>query len=143
MLFPYDILQFGQMEYLSHLTDTIDSQKIFFIEVQLLYNVVLVSAIQQSEVSHMDISVPSLGNLPPLNPIPLGHHSTKLSPLCYIAASHQLAILHMAVYICQCCSPNSSHLPLPSICPRVCWLRSSEGTICSYRWDPPMLKTLY
>lgn len=34
MLFPYDILYFGQMEYLSHLTDTIDSlKKFFFIEV--------------------------------------------------------------------------------------------------------------
>ena len=30
MLFAYDILNFGQMEYLSHLTDTIDSLNFFF-----------------------------------------------------------------------------------------------------------------
>ena len=31
MLFAYDILNFGQMEYLSHLTDPIDSLKNFFL----------------------------------------------------------------------------------------------------------------
>ena len=34
---------------------------------------------------------------------------TKLSSLCYPAVSHQLAILHMVVYICQCYSLNLSH----------------------------------
>ena len=27
--------------------------------------------------------------------------------LCYTAASHQLSVLHTAVYICQCYTPNS------------------------------------
>ena len=45
-------------------------------------------------------------------PTPLGHpQSTKLSPLCYMGASHQLSVLHMVVYICLCYSLNSSHLP--------------------------------
>ena len=39
--------------------------------------------------------------------------SIELSFLCCAAASHQLAVLHMAVYICQSYSPNSSHLPFP------------------------------
>ena len=49
-------------------------------------------------------------------PTPLGHpQSTKLSPPCYMGASHQLSVLHMVVYICLCYSLNSSHL-LPHPC---------------------------
>ena len=43
----------------------------------------------------MSTYIPSLLNLPPT---PLGHHSTRLSPLCCIAGSHWLPVLHM-VYI--------------------------------------------
>ena len=39
--------------------------------------------------------------------------STELSPLCYRAGSHQLSILHTAVYTGRYYSPNSSHLPPP------------------------------
>ena len=48
----------------------------FFIGVQLLYNVVLVSAVQQSEsVTCICVSPPSLISLPQrLHPTPLGHH---------------------------------------------------------------------
>ena len=35
-------------------------------------------------------------------PLPQVVTSTELSPLCYTAASDQLSILHMVVYICQC-----------------------------------------
>ena len=40
----------------------------------------------------------------------------ELSFLCFIAASCQLSISHMVVYICQSQSPSSSHHPLPSFC---------------------------
>ena len=48
----------------------------FFIGVHLLYNVVLVSAVQQSEsVTCIYVSPPSLISLPGcLHPTPLGHH---------------------------------------------------------------------
>ena len=39
--------------------------------------------------------------------------STKLISLCYAAASHQLSILHLAVYICPCHSLALSQLTLP------------------------------
>ena len=39
--------------------------------------------------------------------------STELISLCYVAASHQLSILHFVVYICPCHSLTSSSLPFP------------------------------
>jgi len=62
----------------------------------MLYNVVLVSAVQQCE-----------------------SRSTKLSSLCCTAAFHYPPILHMIVYICQCYSLNLSHPLFPSLCPQV------------------------
>ena len=38
---------------------------------------------------------------PPLHPTPWSSQSTQLNPLCYIAASHKLSVLHMVVCICQ------------------------------------------
>jgi len=46
--------------------------------------------------------------LPPSHPTPPGHQSARLGSLCYIAASHQLSVLHMIVYICQCYFLRSS-----------------------------------
>ena len=54
--------------------------------------------------------IPSLTHLPPLPP----YYSSR-SPQCnrlsflFTAASHQLSILQMTVYILQCYTPNSSH----------------------------------
>ena len=42
--------------------------------------------------------------------------STELISLCYVAASHQLSISHLVVYICPCHSLTSSQLPLPPPC---------------------------
>ena len=53
---------------------------------QLLYNVVLVSAVQQSE-SALSIHVPSLLSLPPSH-LSRSSQSTKLSSLCHTATSH-------------------------------------------------------
>ena len=39
--------------------------------------------------------------------------NTELSSLFYTAASHQLSILHLVVYICQWYSPNLSHISFP------------------------------
>ena len=86
-----------------------------FIGVQLIYNVVLVFAVQQSEsVIHMHIS--------PLFQISFPFRSPKNieeSSLCYAIGSHQLSILYIKqiyvtyVYICQSQFPNSFHSPSP------------------------------
>ena len=73
----------------------------FLIEVQLLYNIVLISAIHQHESAtgiHYD---PSLLNPPPIShPIPNFRlsQSTRLSSLCYTVNSHWLFILYMEMY---------------------------------------------
>ena len=81
-----------------------------FIGVQLLYNVVLVSTVQQSESA---IRI----HICPLFWISFSCRSlqsTEQSSLCYAVGSHQLSILYIVsiVYICQSQSPNSSHIPL-------------------------------
>ena len=61
---------------------------------------------------------------PPSHPHPIpprSSQSTKLSFLWYIAASHQLSILHMVACLCESWSPNSSQPPLPP-CVHVCSL---------------------
>ena len=40
--------------------------------------------------------------------------------LDHTANSHWLSILHMVLYMFPCCSLNSSHPPLPQLCPQVC-----------------------
>ena len=67
--------------------------------------------------------IPSLLSLPPALPS-LSHpsrwsQSTELISLCYAAASHQLSILHLVVYICQCYSLSTSQPLLPALCPQV------------------------
>ena len=63
--------------------------------------------------------ISSLFCLPPTLPIPPSRwsQSTELISLCYVAASHQLSILCLVVYICPCHSLTSSQLTLPP--PRV------------------------
>ena len=68
--------------------------------------------------THILISPPSCVSLSPS----LSHpsrwtQSTELISLCYVAASHELSILHFVVYICPCHSLTSSQLTLPP--PRV------------------------
>ena len=88
----------------------------------MLYNVVLVSAIQwESAISvyiHPLLSLPPI--LTPSQPSRLSQ-STSSSSLCYTASSHQLPISHMVTYLCQCYSLNLSP---PPICPQVCSLMS-------------------
>ena len=63
--------------------------------------------------------IPSL--LSPSLPSSLSHgsrwtQSTELISLCYAAASHQLSILHLVVYICPWHSLTSPQLTLPPPC---------------------------
>jgi len=79
----------------------------------LLYNVVLVSAVQLESAVSRQMSPPSWTSLPPSHPTPQGvtEHQAEL-PASY--GSFPLAIyLHMAVYMLQCYSVNSSHPLLP------------------------------
>ena len=82
----------------------------------MLYNTVLVSALQQSESA---ICIHIFPISPPLEPpsrtpypTPLGDikHRADLPVLC---GSLPLAILHLVVYICQCYSLTTSLSPLP------------------------------
>ena len=79
----------------------------FLIGMQLLYNVVLVSTVQQSE-STICIHISPLFwfSFPFRSP-----QSTEQSSLSYTVHSHQLSILYIVsiVYVCQSQSPNSSH----------------------------------
>ena len=64
--------------------------------------------------TYIPISPPSCVSLPPsLSHPSRWSQSTRLISLCYAAASHQLSILHLVVYICQCYSLTSSQLTLP------------------------------
>ena len=77
---------------------------------------------------HIPISPPSCISLPHSLSHPLIHpsrwsQSTELIFLCYAAASHQLSILHLVVYKCQCYSLTLSQLPPLPPCPQVHSLR--------------------
>ena len=94
--------------------------KNFFIGVQLLYNIVLVSTVQQSESAiHIHIS--------PLLWISFSFNSPQSieqSSLSYTVCSHQLSILCIVsiVYICQYQSLSSSQAPFPPWYPYICFL---------------------
>ena len=97
---------------------------IFLICGKLLYNSVLVSAIQQYKsviIIYIYIYIPSLLSLlllPPPHPS-RSSQSARLGSLGYIATSHLLSVLHMVVCICQCYFLNLSHLHLLPLCPHV------------------------
>ena len=98
-------------------------RKIYFlIGGKLLYNVVLVSAIQQCKSAIIIcVYLSSFLSLPPLS---LSHPSrssqnTRLDSLWHIATAHQLSILHTALCICWCCSLHLAHSLLPPLCPQV------------------------
>ena len=67
--------------------------------------------------TYISKSPPSCVSLPPsLSHPSRWSQSTELISLCYEASSHQLSILHLVVYICQCYSLTSSQFTLPSPC---------------------------
>ena len=80
-----------------------------FIGVQLIYNVVLVSVVQQSEsVMHTHIST-LFQILFPCRSL----QSIEQSFLCYTVGSYELSILYIVVYVCQSQSPDLSLPPFP------------------------------
>ena len=91
----------------------------FLIGVQLLYNVVLVSAVQHSE-SAICTHISSLFwiSIPFRSP-----QSTEQSSLCYTAGSHQLSILYIVVIYVNPNLPIHPMRPFPPWCPLVCSLR--------------------
>ena len=71
------------------------------------------------QISHNYTHITSLLSLPPL---PSSHtsrssQSAKLGSLCYTTTSHQLSLLYMIVYICQCYFLHLSHSFLPPLYP--------------------------
>ena len=110
---------------------------IFLIGGKLLYNVVLVSAIQYQEsviiihtyiYKYIYIYIYIYISLLGLPPLPSKRPSWPLFPpvitecqarLPMLYSSFLLAILHMIVYICQCSFLNSFHPLLPLLCPQV------------------------
>ena len=116
---PYQIGKFfkgiGKMQFQTLLVED-NWQSYFilfylFIGVYLLYNVVLVSAVLQSE-SALCIHISLLFWISFSFKSP---QSIKQSSLCYTAGSHQLSILYILVYICQSQAPNSSRSPFPPL----------------------------
>ena len=82
--------------------------KIIFIRVQLIYNAVLVSAIQRNEsVTHILMS--TLFNLLPYGSL----QHIEQSFLCYTVGSYQLSILYIVACLFQSPSPNLSHPSFP------------------------------
>ena len=67
---------------------------------KLLYNVVLVSAIQEYKSAIIIYIWPPSWTSLPCPPPPSRSSQSRTSP-CYVAISYQLSILHMVVYICQ------------------------------------------
>ena len=71
--------------------------------------------------TYIPLSPPSCVSLTPSISHPFRwSQSTELISLCYAAASHQVSILHLVVYICPCHSLTSLQLTLPP--PRVHFL---------------------
>ena len=81
---------------------------LFLIGVELLYNVVLVSAVQQSESAICILISPLSGISFPFR----SSWSTEKSSLCYTAGSHQLSILYIVAYIYN---PNLPIHPTPPL----------------------------
>ena len=75
-----------------------------------------------TQISHNYIHVLSLPLPTPTHPTPLvTEHQAGLYVL-YIVIPHQLSILHMIVYMCQCYFLNLSHPLLPQLYPQYCSL---------------------
>ena len=81
----------------------------------MLYNAVSFCCITISYMyTYIPISPPSCISLPPsLSHTTRWTQNTKLISLCYVAASHELSILHLVVFICPCHSLTSSQFTLP------------------------------
>ena len=100
----------------------------FFFNIILEYNCftmvgqsLLYNKVNQLYIYIYHLHISSLLRLPPsLSHPSRWSQSTELTSLCYAAASHQLSVLHLVVYICTCHSLTLSQLTLPPpLCPQV------------------------
>ena len=65
----------------------------------------------------MYVSLPSWVSLFFPHPTPIGHHrAPDWTP--FVIKQLPTSILHMIVYICQCCFLNTAHPLLPLLCPQ-------------------------
>ena len=89
--------------------------------------------------TYIPISPPSCTSLPPsLSHPSRWSQSTELISLFYVAASQQLSILHLVVYICQSYSLTSSKLTLPP--PHV---PKSNLYVCVFTPAPRHIRTFF
>ena len=89
-----------------------------------VYMSLLLSYFDPAYSPPIPMSPPPCNSLPPsLSNPSRWSRSTELISLCYAAASHQLSILHLVVYICPCHSLTLSQLTHPTLCSQVCSLR--------------------
>ena len=101
-----------------HFFFPISSAPFFKVGIQLVYNIVLVSAVQQHESAlSVHISPPSWASLlPPLPILPLEAitgHWTELPLKAALYSSFPLATLHRRADMCPCHSLTSPHPLLP------------------------------
>ena len=80
-------------------------------------------------ISHRYTYVPSLLDLPATFHTSRLSQSPRLSSLYYTATSHQLSVLHMVIYICQCYSLSLSHPLLPPLCNNLFFIWVSIPTL--------------
>ena len=90
---------------------------------RLLYNVGFFCI--RMHISHNYTTITSILSTPPLPPPypSWPSQSARLGSLCSTAASHQLSVLHMAVYMCRCYFLHACRPLLPLLCPQVHCLR--------------------
>ena len=92
----------------------------------MLYNILLVSAIDQHEsaigVHIYPLSLELPFHLPPHLTYLGCYRALDMSSLHHTAISTGYVILHMVMYMFQCYSLNSSHPLLPCLCPQVYFL---------------------
>ena len=90
----------------------------------MLHNVVLVSSIQQCESTISIHMSPPFWTYLPLHPDPhLQILTENRAGLSVLYSNFPLAILHMVIYMFQCCSLNSPYHLLPLLCPQIYSLR--------------------
>ena len=108
---------------------------LIFTEIQLLYSVVLVSAV--CIVYQLCVSIyPFFSGFPSHS----GHHRAR-SFLCNTVGSHQSSILHIVsiVYMCQTISPNSCHPSLSPWYPYACFYICVSISALYIRWSIPFV----
>ena len=75
-----------------------------------------------TRISYRSMYVPPAPNFHPILPLPVVRDHWIWAPCAIQKTFIGYLILHMVMYMFQCCSLNSSHPFLPLLCPEVCSL---------------------